>query len=94
MTPEDVGGADIKSKVPIGPWPKDRKLKEIGIFHQEHMVACVEPFTLGLFTRVLGWSHDKTQVMMEGVKDDFRKRKGCLYTASHFVYGRKPATKV
>jgi hypothetical protein len=32
--------------------------------------------------------------MMEGVKDDFRKRKGCLYTASHFVYGRKPATKI
>ena len=78
-------------KVPVGPWPKDRKLKEIGMFHQEHGLASVEPFTLALFTRVLGWSRDRTQVLIAGVKDEIRNPRNHFYTASHFVYGRKPA---
>jgi hypothetical protein len=64
------------------------------MFHVEQMVACAEPFALALLTRVLGWSTDKTQILMAGVKNDFRNRKNHLYTASHFVYGRKPAAEV
>jgi hypothetical protein len=91
---EEVTRADIAVKVPGGSWPKDRKLKTIGMYQLEHLVASVEPFSLALFTRVLGWSADKTQVLMAGVKDDFRNRKHHLYTTCHFVYGRKPATNV
>jgi hypothetical protein len=80
-------------KVPVGPWPKDRKLKEIGMFHLEHCYASVEPYTLALFTRVLGWSNERTQVLIAGVKDEVRNPSNHFYTASHFVYGRKPATK-
>lgn len=80
-------------KVPIGPWAKDCKLKEIGMYQREHIIASVEPFTLALFTRVLGWSKDRTQVLMACVKDEFRNRSNHFYTASHFVYGRKPATR-
>ena len=64
------------------------------MYQLEHMVASVEPFTLALLTRVLGWSKDQTQTLMAGAKDDFRNRKNHLYTASHFVYGRKPAGKI
>ena len=80
-------------KIPIGPWAKDRKLKEIGTFHREYSLASVEPYTLALFTRVQGWSKDRTQVLIAGVKDELRNPSNHFYTTSHFVYGRKPATK-
>jgi uncharacterized UPF0146 family protein len=91
---EGVTRADIVVKVPGGSWPKDRKLKATGMYQLEHLVASVEPFSLALFTRVLGWSVDKTQVLMAGVKDDFRNRNHHLYTTAHFVYGMKPAANV
>lgn len=78
-------------KVPIGPWPKDPKLKEMGMYHRENVIASVEPFTLALFTRVLGWSYDKTQAMIAGLKNEYRNRNNHFYTVTHFVYGRKPA---
>ena len=94
MVLEEVIRADIAVKVPSGSWPKDRKLKATGMYQLEHLVASVEPFSLALFTRVLGWSVDKTQVLMAGVKDDFRNRNHHLYTTAHFVYGRKPTANV
>jgi hypothetical protein len=91
--PEKVINADTQMKVPIGPWAKDPRLKEIGIYHREHVIASVEPFILALFTRVLGWSNDRTQVMIASLKNNFRSKNIHFYTITHFVYGRKPAAK-
>jgi len=82
----------IPTKTPIGPWAKDRKLKEIGMYHRENIIAGVEPFCLALFTRVLGWSNAKTQVLLARVKDELRNPRNHFYTATHFIYGRKPVT--
>ena len=60
------------------------------MYQLEQMVASVEPATLGPLTRVLGWSNEKMQVLIAGVKGDFRNRKNHLYVNFHFVYGRKP----
>jgi hypothetical protein len=40
-------------QVPIGTWAKDPRLKEIGEFHRENMLACISAFTLAPLTRVL-----------------------------------------
>jgi hypothetical protein len=60
------------------------------MYHHEHIMASVEPFTLALFTRVLGWSNERTQAMIASLKNAFYNRKTHFYTATHFVYGRKP----
>jgi hypothetical protein len=44
-------------QIPIGTWPKDPRLKELGMYQLEQMCASVEPFILALLTRFLGWSH-------------------------------------
>ena len=75
----------------MGTWPKDKKLKELGMYQREQMVECVDAFTLGLFTRFLGWDLEETQVLTAQVRDEFRNPKNHLYTVFHFVYGRKPA---
>jgi hypothetical protein len=60
------------------------------MYQMEQMCDCVESFTLALLTRVLKWSIEETQILMAGVRNDFRNRKNHLYVAFHFVCGRKP----
>ncbi len=39
-------------KMPMGCWPADPVLKELGLFNQAVMLESVEPYTLGLLTHV------------------------------------------
>ncbi|EKG20592.1 Methyltransferase type 11 [Macrophomina phaseolina MS6] len=90
---EDAGFVDVRDdvyKVPIGTWPKDLKLKELGRFQREQMVLCVEPFTLALLTRVLCWSNVETQALMNGVQKELRDSSLHNYSRFHFVYGKRP----
>jgi hypothetical protein len=85
--------ADLETnsiQVPIGRWPKDKMLKELGTCQREHMVLCVESFTLAYFTRILNWSVRETQILMAGVKEEFRNPKNHLITVFHFTYGQRP----
>tara|TARA_R110002060_G_scaffold52285_4_gene63226 strand:+ start:365 stop:547 length:183 start_codon:yes stop_codon:yes gene_type:complete len=54
------------------------------------MVDAVEPFTLAIFTRTLGWSNEEAQALMAGVRNELKDRRNHLYALVHFVYGRKP----
>ncbi|KXT06715.1 hypothetical protein AC578_8536 [Pseudocercospora eumusae] len=90
---EEAGFEDVREdvwKIPIGTWAKNKKLKEVGRYQREHMIMCVEAFTLAPLTRVLGWTMDEAQVLMAGVRNEFRDPKIHLLTIFHFVYGRKP----
>ena len=85
--------ADLLRQVPIGPWPKDQKLKEIGRFERIQALHAVESYTLAFFTRVLGHSLDHTQLVMEGVKRELCDPKLHLYNRHHFIYGRKKGSQ-
>lgn len=50
----------------------------------------VEAYALALFTRVLGWSNERTQVFLAGVRKDLKSSKVHSYCNLHIVYGRKP----
>ena len=82
-----------RQQVPIGEWPKDPKSKDIGRYERLHMIDAVEPFSLALFTRELGWSLEEIQVLVGHVREDFANPKNHLYSYFHFVYGRKPDTE-
>ncbi|PVH70396.1 S-adenosyl-L-methionine-dependent methyltransferase [Cadophora sp. DSE1049] len=89
----DAGFEDVREdvyKVPIGPWPLDRRLKILGLYQLEQMCDSVEAFTLAPLTRILKWSNEETQVLMAKIRSDLRNKKNHLHIAFHFVYGRKP----
>ncbi|PGG96048.1 hypothetical protein GX51_08009 [Blastomyces parvus] len=88
-----VGFQDVKStlkKLPVGTWPKDKKLKEIGRFQQLQILQALEPYSLFLFTKVLGWSMEETQVLLSGVRKDIKNREIHMYGWVHFTQARKP----
>ncbi|KAL5593194.1 hypothetical protein FOBRF1_012296 [Fusarium oxysporum] len=59
---EDAGFTDIQTrdfKLPIGSWPKDPKMQEIGNFAFAAMDQDLEGFVLYMASVVLGWSQDE-----------------------------------
>ncbi|KAJ5159748.1 uncharacterized protein N7482_006752 [Penicillium canariense] len=77
-------------KCPVGGWAKNRRLKEIGRVGKLTILEVVEPYTLALFTRVLGFSFQDAQEYMDKVRAELVSSKFHLYVLFHFVYGQKP----
>jgi len=65
-------------------------MKEIGRYNLCSLLIAVESYSLALFTRVLGWSNEETQVFLAGVRKDLKNRAVHSYCNLHVVYGRKP----
>lgn len=78
-------------QVPIGPWAKGEKNKELGRFQREHVLDGVEAYG-AFFTRFLGWSDDEQQVLLAKLKQEVRDPKLRLYTSFRFIYGSKPTS--
>lgn len=63
---ENVAIAD--EIVPVGPWPRDRRLKNIGRYFLSNMLeGGVENYTLMLFTKA-GWDETSVHAMLGGVR--------------------------
>lgn len=76
-------------KVPVNPWAKDPKLKELGRYNHINVLEGMEAMSLALFTRVLGWSHEEFQVFFAGVRKELKDRSIHVYSKFYFVYGQK-----
>ena len=76
--------------MPIGSWPKDPKLKEIGGVQYFQELQAVDSYTPGVFSRVLGWSEDEIQVFIAKVKKELKDPSIHLYFPTYFVWGRRP----
>ncbi|RPB03580.1 S-adenosyl-L-methionine-dependent methyltransferase [Choiromyces venosus 120613-1] len=89
----DAGFVNVEEKIlrlPVGPWPKDPLLKEIGRFNMLSGMQGLDGFTLALFTRVLGWSAEDVMKFIQTVKDQLLDRRTHAFANYHVVYGRKP----
>jgi hypothetical protein len=60
----------VNKKLPMGSWPKDQKLKEIGLWQLAVFLSGLEAFSLAIFCRCLGWSSVKVQVFLAQVRKD------------------------
>ncbi|KAG7140278.1 Secondary metabolism regulator LAE1 like protein [Verticillium longisporum] len=93
---EDAGFEDVRivqRRVPLGTWPKDAHLREIGrAFRVQFVEYALEAYSLALFTRLGGWTNEEAQVLFAMVRDEMKTNKVHLYTYTAFVTGRKPTT--
>ncbi|KAJ9639627.1 uncharacterized protein PV06_03077 [Exophiala oligosperma] len=93
----DAGFVDVHEevyKVPIGTWPKERRFKELGMYYRAQFIDAVEPYTLALYTRVLGYTPDEARIIVARVKRDLANPKYHMYVHFHFVWGQKPPEQV
>ncbi|KKY18374.1 putative methyltransferase [Phaeomoniella chlamydospora] len=90
---KDAGFDDVQSKVirvPVGPWAKGSKNKQLGVYYREQFLNSVEPFTLALYTRVLNYTADEARIIIAKVKHDLANPKAHVYVKFHFVWARQP----
>ncbi len=82
--------AALERPCPIGTWPKDKKLKEIGRYFKHQFIGgAVDSYSLALFTRLGGWTEAETQVLLAGVRNDFKNNKMHVYTHCSYAIGEK-----
>ena len=65
----------------------------MGAFHREYLCDSVDSFTIGLFTRVLGWTPEECHVVMAKAKAELRDPVHQLYQEFYYVYARKPESQ-
>ncbi|KAF4962272.1 hypothetical protein FSARC_9661 [Fusarium sarcochroum] len=71
---KEAGFTDVKTvdyKVPVGGWPKDPKLAEVGKFVQLTLENDIEGYTLLLWNSVLQWPKDEYQVFLMNIPQSF-----------------------
>lgn len=74
---EEVGFVDIVERTaiwPLGPWPKDKRLKELGKWGKLGAVDSAYPFAVQLLTRE-GWTVEQVKELCEKVYKDLEKGK-------------------
>jgi len=57
------------------------------------MLDAVEPYTLALYTKVLGKTLKETQMAIEMVKKEFREKGNHLFVNYHFITARKKSAQ-
>ena len=72
---EKAGFVDCKVlefKLPIGPWPKQKRLRDAGLLQLSAMLEGIEGLSLRLYTYYAGWSLDELKVLLAKVRTELR----------------------
>ncbi|KAL1876834.1 hypothetical protein VTK73DRAFT_9136 [Phialemonium thermophilum] len=78
-----------KFRFPIGPWAKDPKLKEIGLYNLAQVTQGLEAFSLRLFCDALGWEKNEVLVLTSKVRKELKDPNLHAQFDFHVVYGQK-----
>ncbi|KNB16563.1 hypothetical protein FOXG_14391 [Fusarium oxysporum f. sp. lycopersici 4287] len=79
-----------KFRLPLGSWPKDPQLKDIGMCNIAQLLEGLEAFSLKIFCGVLGMPMDEVLVMLAQIRQELYARKYHALFDFHVVYGQKP----
>ncbi|KAM5354572.1 hypothetical protein ACJ41O_001219 [Fusarium nematophilum] len=90
---QEAGFTNVKHhvfKIPIGPWAKDPRMKDLGWCNLAQTLEGLEPFSLRLFCGVLKWPQEDVLALLSQVRGEL---KGGAFHAMfdfHVTYGQKP----
>ncbi|AEO62416.1 uncharacterized protein THITE_133689 [Thermothielavioides terrestris NRRL 8126] len=91
----EVGFVDVQEvtfKLPLNGWPKDPRLKHIGMLWQRNLLEGVSAFSLGMFHRFMGKSVEEIELSLVDVRKCLFDRSVHAYHRLYVVFGRKPET--
>ncbi|KAK3346979.1 S-adenosyl-L-methionine-dependent methyltransferase [Lasiosphaeria hispida] len=90
---EEAGFKDVSKKtikVPVGGWPANKKLKEIGLANQLSLTMGIEGFGLYILTNVLDWKYDEVQVFLANVRAGLKNKAYHGYCLWGVAWSQKP----
>jgi len=77
---------------PIGPWPHNKQLREVGMYWRTVLIEGLEAIALRPFTKVLGWRTEEIEAFLAEVKEAYMDPRTRAYMPFYIVYGQKPMT--
>ncbi|KAF2649012.1 S-adenosyl-L-methionine-dependent methyltransferase [Lophiostoma macrostomum CBS 122681] len=89
---KDAGFINVSAKclpLPVGTWPKDKRLKEIGAFNLIQYLDNLEGINLRLMSIAYGWSADEIKVYCAKLRSAFKNPKLRIQHNYFVVYGQK-----
>ncbi len=86
---EDV--TEVVIKIPMGPWAKDKRLKQIGAVELMMLLEGFEAYLLRGYTQILGGDPNVLQILLAQARKEISNPKIHTYVFYHIVYGRKPS---
>jgi SAM-dependent methyltransferase len=90
---EEAGFVNVKEYIvplPLNQWPKDPKLKELGMWEMTNLLQGIEGFSVALFTKILRWSRPELEVLLAEVRREAQNRSIHAYWRLVGVVGQKP----
>ncbi|KAH4964841.1 hypothetical protein HBI82_025990 [Parastagonospora nodorum] len=75
---------------PIGAWPKDPHLKDLGRWGERNWSEGIEGWVMALYTRLLGWTYAEVQAFVKDFRSVIKNRGNHFYHEVRCVYARKP----
>lgn len=91
----EAGFIDIQSEThawPMNSWPKDKAMKQRGMWAMQNFLQGLHGFTMAYFTKGLGWKPAEVEVMVSQVRAQTRDKRSHVYTPASFIWARKPMT--
>lgn len=77
--------------VPVGTWPKNRRLKSVGLYWKTILLDGCQAIALGPMTRGLKWSREEVELFLVAVRKAYHDNSNLMYMPLVCVYGQKPA---
>jgi SAM-dependent methyltransferase len=87
-----VGIEKHVSRVPIGVWPREEKLKTVGLYNRAILLDGLQGISVGPFTRGLQWTTDEVELYLVKVRKGVVNSRVHSYLPFYAVYGQKPAS--
>jgi len=79
-------------KMPIGPWPKDPRLREAGTFGLVNLLEGFHGLSAKVFTTLCGWSIEEMEVLLMECRDELRQKGVHRYWPIWIIFGQKPVS--
>ncbi|KIW56126.1 hypothetical protein, variant [Exophiala xenobiotica] len=64
----------LNFKMPIGPWPKDKRLREAGLFGYANLMNGLFGLSIKVFSQLLGWQVEELEVLLAECRQELRRR--------------------
>jgi hypothetical protein len=91
-----AGFSNIKEEVfkcPLGIWPKDKRLRLVGLYLRESILDGLAGMAGRPFNSGLGWSKEEIEVFLAKVRRSLRDSGRHTYLPFRVIYAQKPQEK-